>query len=90
MTDTLTFYIGKLFMFLGVLVVTVIILSVVGFLLVLWIRWKDREKKSLKMINLLLSLPEDNEVKVDAMEQVISSLSNMYEKKKPKFLQFSN
>ncbi len=70
------------------LVIVMAVLTGLGFLTVLWIRWKDREKRSLNMVNLLLSMPEDNEVKVDAMEQVISSLANMYEKKKPKFLQF--
>ncbi len=88
LTRPLDYYIQRLFLYGGLLVAILVMMAVLGFGLVLWLRWRDREKKSLKMVNLLLSMPEDNEVKVEAMEQVISSFANMYEKKKPKFLQF--
>ncbi len=64
-----------------------LLLIFLGYVLILWYRWKDREKKSLEMITLLVAVPEDNEVKVDAMEQIISSLSSIYKSAKFKFLQ---
>ncbi len=64
-----------------------LLLVFLGYVLVLWYRWKDREEKSLKMITLLVAVPEDNEVKIDAMEQIISSLSSIYKSAKFKFLQ---
>ena len=54
---------------------------------VLWYKWKDREEKSLKMVTLLVAVPENNEVKIDAMEQIIGSLSSLYKGAKFKFLQ---
>ena len=78
----------KVMLFTVLLVVILGVLFLVGFLIVLWIRWKDREKKSLEMVNLLLAMPEGNEVKIDAMEQIVASFSNMYKNKKAKFLQF--
>jgi hypothetical protein len=60
----------------------------VGWILILWFKWKDREKRSLKQVNLLVVVPEDNEVKIDAMESILSSFSSMYKTAKPKFLQF--
>jgi len=86
--ETITNFLTKMSIMLVLGVLVLALLGLVGFGVVLWIRWKDREKKSLKMINLRLSMPEDNEVKIDSMEQVIASLANMYVKKKPKFLQF--
>ena len=53
----------------------------------LWYKWKDREKKSLEMVTLLVAVPHDNEVKIDAMEQIIASLASTYKKAKFKFLQ---
>lgn len=73
-------------MLLG-LVLLVIFLGFVGYGLILWYKWKDREKKSLEYVTLLVAVPEDNEVKIDAMEQIISSLSSLYKGAKFYFLQ---
>jgi len=54
---------------------------------VMWLRWRDREEKSLKQINLLVAVPQENEVKIDAMEQIISSFASIYKTAKPKFVQ---
>lgn len=40
-----------------------------------WRRWKDREERSLKYVLLSIRVPKDNEVKVDAMEQMLGSFS---------------
>ncbi len=82
---------GYLIGFVSILLMTVVaagLIFLVGWGLILWIKWKDREEKSLKQINLLVVVPEDNEVKIDAMESIISSLGSMYKTAKPKFLQF--
>ncbi len=41
---------------------------------VMYQRHKDREKTSLEMVCLQIAVPRDNEIKIDAMEQVFSSL----------------
>jgi len=82
---------GYLISFVNILLMTAVavgLLILVGWGLIIWIKWKDREEKSLKQINLLVVVPEDNEVKIDAMESIISSLGSMYKTAKPKFLQF--
>ena len=58
-------------------------LVVLSYLFVLWYRWRDREKKSLEFVLLQITVPHDNEIKIDAMEQIFSSLSSIY--KGPKF-----
>jgi len=74
---------------MGVVLTTAVIflLILLANLMVLWIKWKDREENALKMITMLIAVPQDNEVKVDSMEQIINSLTNMYKSAKFKFLQ---
>ncbi len=77
--------------FVDILLVVIVVTGfvfLVGWILILWFKWKDREKRSLKQVNLLVVVPEDNEVKIDAMESILSSFSSMYKTAKPKFLQF--
>jgi hypothetical protein len=77
--------------FVNVLVITILVVGLVYLIiwgLILWFKWKDREERSLKQINLLVVVPEDNEVKIDAMETIISSFGSMYKTAKPKFMQF--
>jgi hypothetical protein len=76
---------------LGIILVALVL---VGLLLVflfwvfvLWYKWRDREKQSLEMVTLNIAVPEDNEVKIDATEQIISSFSTLYKSAKFKFLQ---
>lgn len=45
-----------------------------GYLIVAFIRHRDREAKSLEMVTLSVAVPRDNEIKIDAMEQVFNSL----------------
>ncbi len=66
---------------LALIIVVVGILLLVGLLMgglfgyIWWQRWKDREARSLKTVLLQVRVPKDNEVKVDAMEQILSSLN---------------
>jgi len=63
------------------LVVTVVVLAflaglgvVGGIAFILWIRNRGREAESLNRVLLQVSLPRDNEIKIDAAEQLFSSL----------------
>lgn len=49
-----------------------------GFLLLLWWRYRKREEYSLGFVLLEVALPRGNEIKVDAAEQMFASLHSMY------------
>src|SRR3989344_5153514 len=59
-----------------------LLLGVIGYLLIVWYRHKDREAGSLEMVCLQVAVPRDNEVKIDAMEQIFNSIYSI--KKGPK------
>lgn len=44
------------------------------YILFLWLKYKDREEKSLDLVLLQVSLPRETEIKIDAAEQLFSSL----------------
>lgn len=73
--------------FVLILLLALLLLFVLGYALILWFKWKDRESKSLELATLLVVVPQDNEVKVDAMEQIINSFGTLYKSAKFKFLQ---
>ena len=64
-----------------------VLLVFLGWIFLMWWKWKDREEKSLKLITLLVAVPQDNEIKIDAGEQIISSIASLYKSTKLKFLQ---
>lgn len=76
-------------LFIGALLLVLIVgfLGVAIYLVLLWYRWKDREEKSLGLVTLLVAVPQDNEIKIDATEQIINSLTSIYKSAKLKFLQ---
>ena len=78
---------GSLFLFLGLLPAVATLLYFLFTAFVLWFRWRDREKKSLELVTLLVVVPQDNEVKIDANEAIISSVASFYTSAKFKFLQ---
>jgi len=53
-------------------------LAVLSFALIIWWRWRKREEESLKYVLLQITVPKDNEVKIDAMEQIFASLASIY------------
>ena len=55
------------------------------YLIVLYFRIKKREQISLEMVTLEVKLPKDNEIKIDAAEQMFASFSSL---KKSGFLSF--
>lgn len=62
----------------GILLVLIGLGCVVVFLLVLWLKYKNREKRSLDFVLLQLAVPRNNEIKIDAAEQVFSSLASLH------------
>lgn len=48
-----------------------------GYALILWNRNKDRESESLRSVLLQVSLPRENEIKIDAAEQLFASLASL-------------
>jgi len=55
------------------------------YLIILYFRIKKREQISLEMVTLEVKLPKDNEIKIDAAEQMFASFSSL---KKSGFLSF--
>ncbi len=62
-------------------------LAALAYGLVIWYRHRNREKQSLEYVLLQVSVPANNEVKIDAAEQMFASLSSL---KKGGFLKFLN
>jgi len=60
-------------------------LVILGYAFVLWWRHKDREKHSLEYVLLQVAVPFNNEIKIDAAEQMFASL---YSIKKGGWLKF--
>lgn len=68
---------------LGVLGLIILILAVLAFgvfwLWTIWMRNKDREERSLDFVLLSVAVPRDNEIKIDAAEQMFASLYSIYQ-----------
>jgi len=65
--------------FLGLaLLVLIVIAAGVGWLWVIWMRNKNREERSLDFVLMQVAVPRDNEIKIDAAEQMFSSLYSVY------------
>ncbi|HRT39991.1 MAG TPA: DUF87 domain-containing protein [Candidatus Woesebacteria bacterium] len=62
---------------IAVIAAIILLLALALFILIIWWRSKDREKESLKMVTLQVAVPQDNEVKIDAMEQIIATFSSL-------------
>ncbi len=57
--------------------ILVLLLVLLAYVFVLWYRNRDRERQSLESTLLQVTLPRDNEIKIDAAEQLFSSLGSM-------------
>lgn len=62
------------------------ILFLLGYLFILWYRNKNREKESLNSTLLQVTLPRDNEIKIDAAEQLFSNFSSLRKGGRTSFL----
>ena len=61
------------------LVVTLFIagVSLLSYFLFLWWKYRNREKQSLEYVLLQVAVPKENEIKIDAAEQMFSSLASL-------------
>src|SRR3989344_620320 len=62
--------------FLFVLTFLILLFIAVFYMLVLWYRNRAREAESLQSVLLQIAVPRDNEIKIDAAEQLFASLSS--------------
>ena len=71
---------------LGLLGAMILVLGLWGFgyVVILWYRNRDREHEALQSTLLQVAVPRDNEIKIDAAEQMFSSLASI--KKSGKFM----
>ncbi|KKS95630.1 MAG: hypothetical protein UV73_C0015G0005 [Candidatus Gottesmanbacteria bacterium GW2011_GWA2_43_14] len=60
-----------------VLIFLILFLILFAYLIFIWWKYRNREKQSLEFVLLQISVPKDNEVKIDAAEQFFSSLSSL-------------
>lgn len=58
-------------------IVIVLLLTLLIYVFVLWTRNKGREKESLNSTLLQVTLPRDNEIKIDAAEQLFSNFATL-------------
>jgi len=58
--------------------IVVVLLFILGEAFLVWCRNRDREEKSMQFVLLQVAVPRDNEVKIDAAEQMISAFSSIY------------
>lgn len=86
--DTIPTNIFTLFLSLGIIILVLALLYFLFSVFVIWFRWRDREEKSLKLVTLMVAVPQDNEVKIDAMEPIIGIVASFY--KSAKFKLFQN
>ena len=62
-------------------------LFALGYAFLLWIRNRNREEYSLSFVTLEVVLPRDNEIKIDAAEQLFASLYSVKNEEWYSFLQ---
>lgn len=72
---------------LAAVILLVLIVAGLGYIFILWLRSRNREKKSLDYVLLQIAVPHNNEIKIDAAEQIFSSLASLH---KGGFLSFLN
>ena len=68
-----------------IIFIVILFLFILGYILLIWWRNRDREKKSLEYVLLQVAVPFDNEIKIDVAEQMFASLNAI---KKGGFLNF--
>ncbi len=64
-----------------------IFLAFAVYFLIIWWRNRNREKESLRYVLLQVAVPRDNEIKIDAAEQMLAAFSSLRKGGKLEFLQ---
>jgi len=65
----------------GILAATVVVFLIVtaifGYMFIQWMKYRNREKYALDFVSLLIRLPRESEIKIDAAEQMFASLHSI-------------
>jgi hypothetical protein len=77
--------ISLFFMNMFLVILLLVALFFLGYLFFQWFKHRKRESYSLDFVTLLVRLPKDNEIKIDAAEQMFAGL---YSLKKQGFFSF--
>lgn len=64
--------------FIGFLLVSIFGGLVFVYMLFQWLKYRNKEQYALDFVTLLAALPKDNEIKIDAAEQMFASLHSLY------------
>jgi len=67
----------SMLMFVGLVALGVISFIVLFYMFIQWFKHRKREEYSLKFVHLLVALPKDNEIKIDAAEQMFAALHSL-------------
>lgn len=59
---------------LGIFIITAAVMGYIGFI---YYKWRNREKESLDSVLLQVAVTRNNEIKIDAMEQIIAPLTSI-------------
>src|SRR3989344_5135883 len=70
-------FMTQLFIGIGIAIVSILALVLAGYALILWYRNREREKESLNSTLLEVSMSRDNEIKIDAAEQMFTSFASL-------------
>jgi len=81
LTNAIIYY----FLLFSLSIISLACLGIIFYGLILWWRWRKREEQALKFVLLQIALPRDNEIKIDAMEQIFASLYSIKSGGKFKF-----
>src|SRR3989344_819929 len=75
--EAITTFLLQLLLAVAFTGIFIAILAAIGFLVVLWVKGKKRGKKALELVLLQIALPRENEIKIDAAEQMFASLASL-------------
>ena len=70
----------SLFVTVGILILMAAVVVGLGYVWMVWYRNREREKHSLDSTLLQIALPRDNEIKIDAAEQLFSAFAGIKSK----------
>jgi len=73
-TETLISSLQQGVISLLIILLSLVILFILGYIFILWWRHHSREENSLDYVLLQVVVPFDNEIKIDAAEQMFASL----------------
>nr|MDQ3008932.1 hypothetical protein [bacterium] len=59
------------------LLVVVAVFAVFAYMIFQWLKYRNREKYALDFVTLLVRFPRDNEIKIDAAEQMFAGLYSL-------------